>query len=106
MKEMFGSELDLKLLKKDNDDFMDVTSDELYEFINFNEFDGFDPAREAYDLFVDDNGRFNFDKYKEFQTTLGLPVIKNEQTFKEILGLKSGDMMSFGKFQELLEKGP
>ena len=100
---MFGSQLDLSLIKKDNENLQEVSSEELYEFINYNQFDGFDPTREAYDLFVDDNGRFNFDKYKEFQAILGLPVIKNEQTFKEILGLKSGDMMSFGKFQELLE---
>ena len=35
----------------------------MYDFINYNEFDQFDPIEEAYNLFLDDNGKFDFEKY-------------------------------------------
>ena len=32
-------------------------------FINFNEFDNFDPLKETYSIFVDEEGKFNSKKF-------------------------------------------
>ena len=64
MKNMFGSELELGLIKKDDVKYSRITSQELFQFINYNEFDHFDPIHEAYSLFIDEEGRFNMNKFQ------------------------------------------
>ena len=67
----------------------------MYEFSSYNQFDWFNSMKKVYDIFVDDNGRLKYNKYKEFKATLGRLITKNEQTFKEVHGLKSEDVMPF-----------
>lgn len=74
---MFGGELEVGLIKKGDNRPGNITVDQLYDFINFNEFDNFDPLRETYNMFVDDNQRFNFKKYEELHSLIGLPAISN-----------------------------
>ncbi len=42
---MFGSELEVGLIKKGDGKAGKISVDELYQFINFNEFDNFDPLK-------------------------------------------------------------
>ena len=55
MKKMFGGELEVGLIKKGDSRPGNITADQLYEFINFNEFDNFDPLRQTYNMFVDEH---------------------------------------------------
>lgn len=82
MKKFFGSELEVGLIKKGENKAARLTSEELYEFINFNEFDNFDPIKETYSIFVEEEGKFNAKKFLEYSSLLGLPPITNEQIFK------------------------
>ena len=51
--------------------------------------------RKVYEIFVDENGRLKFNKYKELKATLGRIITKNEQNLKEIHGFESDDIMPF-----------
>lgn len=45
MKKTFGGDLEVGLIKKGDNKANTITAEELYEFINFNEFDTFDPLK-------------------------------------------------------------
>jgi hypothetical protein len=77
------------LIRKGDNRPAKITAEELYEFINYNEFDEFDPLRETYNMFVDDLGKFNFGKYREYHQMIGLPPITRESSLRETLGLNA-----------------
>lgn len=99
---MFGVDLEVGLIKKGDNKAAKITADELYEFINFNEFDDFDPIRETYNMFVDDNSKFNLTKYREMHEMLGLPPVSRQSTLREILELSEDDNFSFEKFRQIM----
>lgn len=99
---MFGGELEVGLIRQGEGKSGYLSAEELYEFINYNEFDGFDPIRDTYNLFVDE-GKFNFKKYREFSDILGLPPIANEQAFRDTLGLGAADTLSFEQFAAIMK---
>jgi hypothetical protein len=102
VKEMFGGELEVGLIRQEGKSGY-LSAEELYEFINYNEFDGFDPIRDTYNLFVDETAKFNFKKYREFGDILGLPPIANEQAFRDTLGLGQADSLSFEQFAAIMK---
>lgn len=82
MNKLFGVELEVGLIKKGDNRPSKITAEQLDEFINFNEFDDFDPIKETYNMFVDDFGKFNLSKYREMHEMLGLPPISRESTLR------------------------
>lgn len=105
MKKFFGSELEVGLIKKGENRPARLSAEELHEFINYNEFDNFDPLRETYAIFVDEDGKFATKKFMEYSEMLGLPPITNEQIFKDTLGLNARGELSFERFAEVVRRG-
>lgn len=64
-----------------------VTSKEIYSFVNFNDFDHFDPMEDTYEMFLNEEKKFSFTKYNELNEMLGMPKIEHESTFRAVLGL-------------------
>ncbi len=104
MKKFFGSELEVGLIKKGENRPSRLSAQEIHEFINYNQFDNFDPIRQTYALFVDEDGKFNTKKFMQYSEMLGLPPITNEIIFKDTLGLNARGELSFERFADVLRR--
>lgn len=78
MKELYNHDFDVSLMTEANN--KTISPQEMYDFINYNEFDSFDPIQQAYNLFLNEKGQFDFHKYNQFNQTFGLPKVKNLAT--------------------------
>ena len=65
----------------DDEDNPYISVKDLYKFLNYTETEEFDPVEEAYQMFLNDQGKFDISIYNQHCMTLGMPKIKNYNTF-------------------------
>ena len=96
MKDLYNHEFDVSLMTEANS--KTITAQEMHDFINYNEFDQFDPIEQAYNLFLDQKGQFDFNKYNQFNEKLNLPKVKNMATLTAALDCKQIGLEEFRRF--------